>query len=108
MAAAALALSVSAARAQDKSTEDLAKAAQNPIADMASLPLQNNSNFNYGPYSQTQNVLNVQPVIPFHVTEDWNVISRTILPVINQVGFSPLDLAISTRRCSSRHRSRVN
>ena len=58
---------------------------------MASLPLQNNSNFNYGPYSQTQNVLNVQPVIPFHVTEDWNVISRTILPVINQVGFSPLD-----------------
>jgi hypothetical protein len=90
--AAALLLIASGAQAQEKqSTEDLAKAAQNPIADMASLPLQNNSNFVTGPYSETQNILNVQPVIPFHVTEDWNVISRTILPIINQVGYSPWD-----------------
>ena len=86
--AAALLLIASGAQAQEKqSTEDLAKAAQNPIADLASLPLQNNTNFVTGPYNETQNILNVQPVIPFHVTEDWNVISRTILPVINQVGF---------------------
>src|SRR5271166_969951 len=58
-ATATIVLSANAAAwAQEKqSTEDLAKAAQNPIADLASLPLQNNSNFNTGPYSETQNIL---------------------------------------------------
>lgn len=104
--AAALLLIASGAQAQEKqSTEDLAKAAQNPIADLASLPLQNNTNFVTGPYNETQNILNVQPVIPFHVTEDWNVISRTILPVINQVDSrrgirATTGSATSTRRCS--------
>ena len=60
---------------------DLAKAAQNPIADLISLPLQNNTNFNVGPQERTQNILNVQPVWPFSIGEDWNVITRTILPV---------------------------
>lgn len=89
--AAVLVFLAASAWAQGDSTEDLAKAAQNPIADLASLPLQNNSNFDTRPYGQTQNILNVQPVIPFRLSEDWNVISRTILPIINQVGFSPTD-----------------
>lgn len=62
----------------------LAKAAQNPIADMISLPLQQNINTNLGPYHKTQTVLNVQPVIPIHLNSDWNLITRTIVPVISQ------------------------
>jgi len=67
------------ARAADEG--DLAKQAQNPIANLISLPLQNNTNFNVGPKDRTQNILNIQPVYPFSIGEDWNVITRTILPV---------------------------
>jgi len=63
---------------------DLAKQAQNPIANLISLPLQNNTNFNVGPDDRNQNILNIQPVYPFSLGEDWNVITRTILPVISQ------------------------
>lgn len=65
-------------------TEALAKAAQNPVADMISVPFQNNFNFNTGPDNQVQWVLNVQPVIPIKLNDDWNVITRTIVPIINQ------------------------
>lgn len=70
-------------------TEALAKAAQNPIAAMISLPFQNNTTFNAGPEKQTQNVLNIQPVIPVKLDDDWNLITRTIVPVISQPGFVP-------------------
>lgn len=60
---------------------DLAAAAQNPIAAMISLPFQNNTFFRTGPDNDTANVLNIQPVIPFNLG-DWNVITRTIIPVI--------------------------
>lgn len=70
-----------------QSVEELAKAAQNPIADMISLPFQNNTNFNVGPRNQTQNILNIQPVIPLTLNKDWNVITRTIVPVISQPDF---------------------
>lgn len=65
------------------STEELAKKAQNPIANMSSLPLQNNSNLNIGPEDQTQNILNVQPVYPFSLNDDFTVITRTIIPVVS-------------------------
>jgi hypothetical protein len=64
------------------STEALAAAAQNPVAAMYSLPFQNNTYFGAGPnHDKTLNVLNIQPVLPFTVG-DWNIISRTILPLI--------------------------
>jgi opacity protein-like surface antigen len=66
------------------STEDLARASQNPVAAMISLPFQNNTNFNTGRYGRAQNVLNIQPVIPMSLNGDWNIISRTIVPVISQ------------------------
>jgi len=66
------------------STEELAKKTQNPVADLISVPFQNNFNFNVGPYNQTQTVINIQPVIPIHLNEDFNLITRTILPVVNQ------------------------
>jgi hypothetical protein len=65
-------------------TQKLARAAQNPVASMISLPFQNNTNFNFGPLEKTQNVMNIQPVIPFDLTDDWNLITRTIVPVISQ------------------------
>ena len=64
--------------------EDLQKASQNPIADLVSVPFQSNTNFNAGPFNRTQEVLNIQPVVPMHLNEDWNVISRTIIPVVSQ------------------------
>lgn len=63
-------------------SKDLAKQAQNPISNLISLPLQNNTNFKAGPNERTQNILNVQPVWPFSVSDDWNLITRTILPVV--------------------------
>src|SRR5512139_3052713 len=60
-------------------TEALARAAQNPVADMMTFPFQDNIGLGYGPGHQgTQNVLNFQPVIPVRVAEGWNVITRTI------------------------------
>jgi len=74
------------ARAADA---DLARAAQNPIADMISLPFQNNTNFNVGPLEETQNILNIQPVYPVNLNEEWNLITRTIVPLISQPAFTP-------------------
>jgi hypothetical protein len=68
----------------------LAEKLQNPIADLISLPFQNNTNFNVGPNKGTQDILNVQPVIPIHINEDWNVITRTILPLVWTPSFQPI------------------
>jgi hypothetical protein len=73
-----------AGQAAGSSESELAKAAQNPVGELISLPLQNNTNLNVGPYDRNQNVLNIQPVWPFKLSERWNLITRTILPVISQ------------------------
>ena len=70
-------------------TDELAKAAQNPVADLISLPFQNNTNFGVGPGDDVQNVLYIQPVIPFEMSENWNLITRTIAPVIYQPELVP-------------------
>ena len=67
----------------------LAKKLQNPIGDLYRFPFQNNINSNYSPHNGTQDILNIQPVIPIHVNEDWNVITRTILPLIWQPSLEP-------------------
>jgi hypothetical protein len=69
---------------QGRSTSDLAKAAQSPISDVISLPFQNNLNFAIGPHSKPQDILNIQPVILITLNQDWNVITRWIVPVISQ------------------------
>ena len=73
---------------EDESAE-LARAVQNPIADLISLPFQNNTNFDFGPREKTQNVLNIQPVIPFSLGEDWLAITRTIVPIVSQPSLFP-------------------
>ena len=65
-------------------TQDLAKATQNPVASLISVPLQNNSNFAVGPYNRTQDVFNIQPVIPARISENWTLISRVIQPIVWQ------------------------
>ncbi len=73
---------------EDESAE-LARAVQNPIADLISLPFQNNTNFDVGPRERTQNVLNIQPVIPISLGEDWLAITRTIVPIVSQPSLRP-------------------
>lgn len=74
------------ATAIPESDEALAKQTQNPVANLISVPFQNNFTFGTGPGDGVLWVLNIQPVIPFELSEDWNLITRTIVPVIHQPG----------------------
>jgi hypothetical protein len=79
----------------------LAKATQNPVASLISVPLQNNSNFGVGAYNRTQDIFNIQPVIPARISPNWMLISRIIQPIIwqpnttansgGQVGFGDMN-----------------
>ena len=62
---------------------------QNPVGDLISVPFQNNVNFPVGKFSRIQNVLNIQPVVPIHMSNDWLVISRWITPVVYQPNLGP-------------------
>jgi hypothetical protein len=73
----------------ENETEELARAAQNPVANMISLPFQNNTDFNFGPKDKTLNTTNIQPVIPFELNDEWNVITRTIVPIVSQPEIQP-------------------
>jgi hypothetical protein len=81
--------SESAQSAGPSDSETLAKAAQNPVAKMISVPFQNNFNFGIGPNNAMQYVLNFQPVVPFSLNKDWNLITRTILPTIDMPSPAP-------------------
>lgn len=71
---------------------ELAKASLNPIAALISLPLQFNHDDNIGPAAKGEKwQLNVQPVIPFSLNADWNLISRTIVPLNDQDGLGAAD-----------------
>jgi hypothetical protein len=64
--------------------EELRKASQNPVSSLISVPFQNTNNFGINPGYRTQDVLNIQPVIPVKVSDNWNVIVRVITPIIYQ------------------------
>jgi hypothetical protein len=85
----AAAQSASKASSEQEDVTELAKKLENPISDLISVPFQNNTNFHYGGHNDTQNILNIQPVIPFHVSEHWNVITRTVLLLISQPPLQP-------------------
>src|SRR5215813_13205522 len=83
-------LCIPPALAAEESKTELAKKTQNPVADLISVPFQNNFNFGAGTnHDQTIYNLNVQPVIPLHLTEDWNLITRIIAPINNQPSLFP-------------------
>ena len=73
------------------SPEELAKATQNPVANLISVPFQNNINFGVGPKDNVQNILNVQPVIPIDAGDRFNIITRTILPIVSNPTIEPGD-----------------
>ena len=93
LAALAALLLVGTAQAEpvhhEASATDLAEATQNPVADLISVPFQNNFNFGAGSKNRMIWILNVQPVIPIHLTDDWNLITRTIMPIIHQPSLFP-------------------
>ncbi|MGD0543820.1 MAG: neuromedin U [Candidatus Acidiferrales bacterium] len=64
--------------------EELRKESQNPVASLISVPIQENFNFGIGPSDRTQNVLNIQPVVPLSISKDWNLIVRWITPIVYQ------------------------
>ena len=73
-----------------ESDEELAKKAQNPIAAMISLPIQLNYDKRLGAGDDGKKwLLNVQPVIPFDLNPEWNLISRTVVPLIDQNDIAP-------------------
>jgi hypothetical protein len=77
-----------AAKEAELSEEDLAKKAQNPIANMISVPIQVNTSYGIGPDNRTSNVVNIQPVVPFGLGEKWNLITRTIIPIVTVPDYS--------------------
>lgn len=70
--------------ASSSNEEDLAKQSQNPVASLISVPFQNNTNFGVGKFDRTSNILNIQPVIPTPISENWNLVNRAIIPLAYQ------------------------
>lgn len=69
--------------------EALSNQAENPFSNLISLPLQSNYQFNSGVSQATVTIVKLQPVIPFHLNEDWELIARTIVPITNQPSQKP-------------------
>ena len=78
-------LSMSVVHAEDK-THALAKASQNPISSLVSVPFEFNNNFNTGPADAYEQELLIKPVVPVKLNENWSLVNRAILPVIYQEG----------------------
>jgi hypothetical protein len=63
-------------------TEDLRRAAQNPFANVIKVPFEEDIYFGAGPFSRTSNSLQLQPVFPVRVSQEWLLVSRTVAPAL--------------------------
>ncbi|MBV8626714.1 MAG: hypothetical protein JO371_02430 [Paraburkholderia sp.] len=77
------------------------KTTQNPVGNISIVPFQNNFNYGVGPYARYQYNLNVQPVIPVMLTPNLNLITRVIMPVINQPSAAPPAVCAGPSGCGS-------
>ena len=76
---------VTESSAEAAEADKLAKQLANPIASLISVPFQANEDFGYGPsHNGYKFTLNIQPVIPISISKDWNLILRTIFPIVSQ------------------------
>jgi hypothetical protein len=90
----ALLMAAATARAQSDATS-IAKASQNPVGSMISVPFQANWNFNAGSSDRTQFVGNLQPVLPMDATRDYRLVPRLIIPFMQQpIGLDETDVGI--------------
>lgn len=80
---------LSAQAQESESGADLAKQLVNPVASLISVPFQGNMDFGIGPNDASRFTLNIQPVLPLSLNDDWNLIIRTILPVIDAESPAP-------------------
>ena len=79
---------IAAEEASEEAAAELARKLANPIASLISVPLQLNYDEGFGADDKgSQLRLNLQPVVPLSISDDWNLISRTILPLVEQEGF---------------------
>lgn len=74
---------------QAKLQQAIIKISQNPVGNIAIVPFQNNFNYGVGPYTRYQYNLNVQPVVPFMLSKNMNLVARTIIPLIDNPSFAP-------------------
>ena len=75
-----------AAPARSEDAQELAKKLSNPVSDLVSVPLQFNWEFGHGPDEDTWQITNLQPVVPFQITANTNMIARLIMPTVNTPG----------------------
>jgi hypothetical protein len=72
---------------------DIAKESENPIGNLTILPFENYTNFDAGPHNGVQNILQFEPVVPVHITDDWNIINRAIVPPVWNPSYAPAHVA---------------
>jgi hypothetical protein len=73
----------------DAAASDLAQQLSNPVADLVSVPVQFNFADGVGPDEAVRTIVNLQPVVPFELNDDWNLISRWIMPYVSQPSLAP-------------------
>jgi hypothetical protein len=77
--------------------EYLQKATQNPVSSLASVPLQNSTNFDIGTLDRTQNILTIQPIVPLipdQLSTNWDLITRVIVPLVYQPDLTVRNLGV--------------
>jgi len=87
-----LLLAASVGHSQEPSEQALRKAVQNPVGQLIQVQVMNNTNFDAGPFTRNTNTLEVEPVIPFRISQDWLLVSRIL---VNALVYQP-DLARMT------------
>lgn len=79
-------LAASVGHSQELSEDALRKLVHNPVADLIQVPMMNNINFDAGPFARNSNALQIEPVIPFHISQDWLLVPRI---QVNAVLYQP-------------------